>query len=165
MRKQWIGVLACCGAVVIAGCAQRVPAPSGLAPGTPYVSWVIMSGDRDNPDQAFVCQSDPGNDCVIPASRPDAQVFSAVYFYFHGAGSETKYTGSIEIGFFRSAAESRTVPTDVTVKKGESITNQSVTDIVSAAPGTYTMKIDLTAAAAPSGQSQRIREDVPVVVK
>ena len=30
----------------------HVPKPAGIAPGTPYVSWVFMSGDRDNPDRS-----------------------------------------------------------------------------------------------------------------
>lgn len=165
MRKRSICVLACCGVVVSAGCARRVPEPSGVAPGVPHISWVIMSGDRDNPDQDFVCQSDPRNDCVVPASRPDAQVFSDVHFYFHGAGPDTKYTGTIQVGFFRDANDSHAVQTNITVKKNESITNQSVTNIVTATPGTYVMKIELTATSAQTGQSQPIREEVPIVVR
>jgi hypothetical protein len=67
-------------AVATSTCAQRAPRPPDLAPGTPYVSSVLMSGDRDNPDREFVCQSDPRSDCVTEASRADAQAFSDVHF-------------------------------------------------------------------------------------
>ena len=85
---------------MFAGCATHVPEPAVSIPGTPHVSWIIMSGDRDNPDREFVCQSEPRTECVVPVSRPDARVFSDVHIYYHGAGAETKYTGSIQVGFF-----------------------------------------------------------------
>jgi hypothetical protein len=91
-------IVATIAAVLNSTCAKRAPEPAGVVRGTPHISWIIMSGDRDNPDQEFVCQSDPRNDCVLPVSRPDTQVFSDVHFYYHGAGAETKYTGSIDIG-------------------------------------------------------------------
>ena len=99
-------ILVTAAAVLASTCGKRVPGPSGVAPGTPYVSWIIMSGDRDNPDQEFVCQSEPRTECVMPVSRPDAQVFSDVHFYYHGAGAETKYTGSIDVGFFQGSPAS-----------------------------------------------------------
>jgi hypothetical protein len=124
-----------------------------------------MSGDRDNPDQEFVCQSNPRNDCVIPVSRPDAQVFSDVHFYCHGAGAETKYTGSINIGFFQGSADSHQIQVNTTVKKTASIMNQSVTSIVTATPGGYPVIFALVATSTGTGNSQPILEQVPVVVK
>ncbi|MGH9893775.1 MAG: hypothetical protein ACREA0_17685, partial [bacterium] len=62
--------------------------------------------------------------------RSDAQVFSDVHVYYHGAGAETKYAGTMQIGFFRGAGESIKNQTNITVRKTESITNQSVTGIV-----------------------------------
>jgi hypothetical protein len=150
-------------AVLTSACATRVPKPAGIAPGTPYVSWIIMSGDRDNPDQEFVCQSDPRTECVIPASRPEAQVFSDVHIYYHGTGAETKYTGSIEIGFFQGGPESHRIQPNITVRKADSIANQSVVGIVTATPGTYAVTFAIVAAV--TGNSQPIREQVPVAVK
>jgi hypothetical protein len=66
-------------ALVSSACAKRVPEPTGVAPGTPHISWVLMYGDRDTPDQEFSCQSEPRTDCVLPVSRPDAQVFSDIH--------------------------------------------------------------------------------------
>jgi hypothetical protein len=152
-------------AAATATCARRVPTPPDLAPGTPYVSWVFMIGDRDNPDREFVCQSDPRNDCAIEASRPDAQAFSDVHFYYHSAGGETKYDGTVTIGFFDGSSASRTAPTSVVVGKGESITNQSVTGIVTSRPGTYEVTFALTATISQTGRSQPIRQSVQVVVK
>src|SRR5436309_13335793 len=124
------GTLTIPAIALAAACGAKVAMASGVAPGTPYVSWIIMHGDRDNPDREFACQSDARASCVMPVSRADAQVFSHVYLYYHGAGAETKYTGSVQIGFFQGAAESHDMKTNVTVKKSESITNQSVTGIV-----------------------------------
>jgi hypothetical protein len=146
-------------------CGKRVPEPKGLVPGTPHISWVIKNGDRENPDQDVVCQSDSRNDCVVPASRPDAQVFSAVHFYYHGAGSETKYEGPIEIGHFQGSPESHTAQTKITVKKDESIRNQSVTGIVTSMPGTYAIKFSVVATVADTGKTQPIEDSVPIVVR
>ena len=153
-------------AVGSSACARRIPEPAGLAPGTPHVSWIIMRGDRDNPDRDFVCQSDRRNDCVLPASRPNAPVFSDVHIYYHGTGVETKYTGSIQIGFFQgSADETHTVQVDRTVPKTESIVNQSITDDVTVTPGNYAITFALVATLTDTGKTQPIREQVPVVVK
>jgi hypothetical protein len=151
-------------ALVAAACGKRVPEPTGVAPGTPHISWVIMTGDRDSPDREFVCQSDPKNDCVVDATRPDDQRFSDVHFYYHGAGAETKYTGSIQIGFFEGAAESHVVQPNITVKKNEEIANQSILGIVSSKPGRFAITFDLVATT-DTGKTQTIRTDVPIVVR
>jgi len=158
-------ILVTAAAVLASTCGKRVPGPSGVAPGTPYVSWIIMSGDRDNPDQEFVCQSEPRTECVMPVSRPDAQVFSDVHFYYHGAGAETKYTGSIDVGFFQGSPASRQFQANTTVPKNEKIMNHSVIGIVTATPGSHPVKFALAATVAGSGASQPIQMDVPVLVK
>ena len=153
------------GVALATSCGKRVPGPPNLAPGTPHVSWVIMSGDRDNPDREFVCQSDPHSDCVVPASRPNEQTFSDVHVYYHGAGPETRYEGTIEVGFFQGAQNVRTMQTNIVVKKGESITNQSMTSIVTATPGTYAMRFAITATVTDSGTRQPIAETIHVTVR
>ena len=148
-----------------AACATHVPEPKNVAPGTAHVSWVIMSGDRDNPDQEFVCQSDPRNDCSLTVSRPDGQVFGHVHLYFHGAGFETRYEGSVTIGFFGDASQSHAFPTAVTVKEDESIMNSSITGIVTSKPGKYTVDIALTARVTDTGKNDPIHVSVPVTVR
>jgi hypothetical protein len=164
MRKLHV-IVAIVAAVLASTCAKRVPEAAGFAPGVPRVSWIIMSGDRDNPDQEFVCQSDLLNDCVIPVSRPDAQVFSDVHFYYHGAGAETKYSGSIEVGFFQGSTASRKIAANTTVQKAGSIMNHSVTGIVTATPGSYPVTFALVATVTDTGKSQPIQADVAVIVK
>jgi hypothetical protein len=149
---------------LMSGCARHIPEPSVL-PGTPHVSWVIMSGDRDTPDRDFVCQSDPREECVVTASRPDAQVFSNVHFYYHGVGSQTRYEGSIEIGFFQGTTEAHTTRTSVTMEKNESIQNHSVVGIVTSTPGTYAITFSLAANVADTRQNHPIRDSVQIVVK
>ena len=124
-----------------------------------------MSGDSENPNHDFVCQSNPRGDCVIPPSRPDAKVLSAVYFYYHPATIETKYTGSIQIGFFDGSPASHVLRPNVTVKPRESVGNQSVVGIVSSKPGAYTIAIDVAATPTGSGAKKDIREQVQVVVR
>src|SRR5262245_32413638 len=104
---------------------------------------VFMSGDRDTPDRDYVCQSDPRDECIMPASGPDNQVFADRHFYYHGAGAETKYAGSIEIGVFQGSPQTHRSQVNLTVKKSESITNQSVVGIVTNSPGSYAVKFDL----------------------
>lgn len=152
-------------AVFLTACAQRVPEPAGVAPGTPRISWVLMSGDRDNPDAEYVCQSDPRDECVVPASRPDNPVFSNLHIYYHGAGGETRYTGSIQVGYFDGPPESNRLRTNILVRKNKAITNQSVADVVTSTPGIYEVTFDLMAAATATGGSAPIRETLPVTVK
>ena len=68
--------------MLAASCATGVPKPAATA-GTPQISWVLMYGDRDDADREFACQSGPRPECVVPASKPDAPVFSDIHFYFH----------------------------------------------------------------------------------
>lgn len=156
--------IAVTAALLASACARHIPEPPSLAPGTPYVSWVIMSGDRDNPDREFVCQSDPRNDCVIPVSRPDDQVFADVHIYYHGTGAEAKYTGTIDIGFFQGSSASHAIQANTTVKKNESIMSHSVAGIVTATPGRYAVAFSLVATLTDTGKSQPVQHQVPVVV-
>jgi hypothetical protein len=164
-RRLAIAAVGLAGVFGSDACMRGAPKPTaGASPGTPHVSWVIMSGDRENPDRDFVCQSNPRNNCVVPASRADEQVFSDVHIYYHGAGTETKYLGSFEVGFFQGSPASRTVMTDITVRKMGAIANQNVTGIVTSTPGAYEITFELMAAA-DSKPGQPIRERLPVVVK
>jgi hypothetical protein len=144
------------------GCGKRVPVPSAGTPGTPHVGWVIMVGDRDNPNRDFVCQSDPRTDCVMPASRPDDQAFTDVHFYFHPAKAEATYRGTIVIPFFEGSTPHE-LKTDVTVKQGDAIANSSVSGIVPSKPGTYPMTIEVVADS--GGATRQIRDRVTVIVK
>ena len=143
------------------GCERRVHAPPTGPPGTPRVGWVIMVGDRDNPDREFVCQSDPRSECMMPASRPNDQAFTAVYFYFHSATTDTRYTGTIQIGFLEGSTPYEVKP-NVTVKRGASAAASSISGIVSSKPGNYPMTITVDAE---SGSTHLIRDRIPVTVK
>ena len=163
MRKESLVVLFT-AVLFMSACVRRIPELTGVAPGTPHISWIVMHGDSDNPDQEFACQSDPRNECVVPASKPDAQVFSDVHVYYHGAGVETKYVGTVQIGHFGGAGAARKADSNITVMKTESITNQSFTGIVTASPGSYNVTFAMVATTE-GGKSQRIDLQVPVVVK
>jgi hypothetical protein len=117
-------------------------------------------GNRDNADSEFACQSDPRTDCVLPASRSDAQSFSDIPFYFHGAGDETRYEGTINIGYLQGS-ESHTSRTDIAVQKSESITNQSVIGIVTSTPGEYAVTLSLNGTVRDTGKPMPIRTTIP----
>ena len=163
MRASPMIVMAVAAACSIS-CARHVPEPAIRVPGKPYVSWVIMSGDSGNPDEDFVCQSDPRTDCIVPVSRADARVFSDVHVYYHGAGADTRYLGTMQIGFFQGSATAAKTEVDIDVKQNGSITNQSVVGIVSSTPGTYTIAFDLMATV-DAGTGQPIRDQLKVIVR
>src|SRR5262245_4982366 len=141
------------------------PQPTLAAPGEPSVTWVVMSGDRENPDRDFVCQSDSQIRCVVPMSRPDEQVFSDVHVYYHGGDTDLKYVGAIRVGFFRRASENEQIQTHLIVKKGEPIGNQSVVGIVTDVPGAYEIAFNLSAESIPPGNNRQIRQRLPIIVK
>jgi hypothetical protein len=147
----------------VTACAARIPEPVGGHTSSPHLGWVIMSGDVDNPDRDFVCQSNPRDECVLPADRPDARVMGHLHIYYHAAATETKYTGSVRIGFFDGPQHE--INPNLTVKPGEKPGNQSVSDYVSSTPGKYTMSIAVVATPTPAGQAQNIRDDVSVTLR
>ena len=127
-----------------------------------FVPIVIATGCADNPDRDFVYQSTSRDECVVPADRPDARVLGHVHVYDHAASTETKYTGSIRIGFFDQPHD---INPSITVKPGGSPGNQSVSDFVSAKPGTYPMSIAVAATSTQTSETQNIREQVNVIVR
>lgn len=163
MERPFV-ILVACALALSPACGVRVPRPADLPAGTPFISWIIMHGDGDNPDREFACQSTPRNDCVLPASTPDTPVFSHVYLYYHGVGAETTYAGSVQIGFLRGAAAATGSRTNIIVKKDESITNQSTTGIVTNTPGSYALTIVFDATTS-AGAKQPIRDEVRVAVR
>src|SRR5688572_11918544 len=122
--------------ILLWGCAERIPPRPAGAPGAAVVGWVIMAGDRENPDQEFVCQSTPRSECVMPASRPDRIAYSHVHLYFHPAAVNLRYTGSIQIGFFETATE---IKPDVSVSASGAVGNHSVTGMVTDTAGQHAM--------------------------
>ena len=165
-RQMWLLCAVVLGGFLLilfsTGCAKRGPEPVGGHTEAPHLGWVIMSGDRDNPDQDFVCQSNPRSECVAPVDRPDARVLAHVHFYYHPAAAKTKYTGSIRIGFFEKPHE---INPSITVDPGRLPGNQSISDFVSSTPGAYTMTIAVVATSVSSGAVTQIREEVPVTLR
>jgi hypothetical protein len=152
-------------AVALNSTCAKIPERVGVPPGTPHISWVLMYGDRDNPDSEFACQSEPRTECVVPASTPDAQVFSDIHFYYHGAGAETRYEGTINFGYLQGSPDSHTSQINITVPENKSITNSSLTGIVMSTQGTSAVTISLTATVTDTNKTQAIRESISVVVK
>jgi hypothetical protein len=96
--------MAIAGGVFMEGCARSIPKTAGGSVGAPKVGWVVMMGDRDNPDRDFVCYSEAPGDCVMPASRPDGQVFADVLSTIIRP-RRRPVGGTVQIGFFGSPLE------------------------------------------------------------
>ena len=146
-------------------CAKRVPEPTGVAPGTPHISWVLMYGDRDTADREFACESEPRTECVLPVSKPDALVYSDMHLYYHGVGGETKYEGTKNLSYLQGSSDSHLLRVHITATKNESITNESVTGIVTSTPGTYTVTVAVMATVTATGKEYPIQESFQVIVK
>lgn len=159
----WVFAIIAVGAWAV-GCGRRIPQAPNVAPGIPHVTWVLMYGDRDNADAEFACQSGPPADCAIPASRPGTQVFSDLHLYYHGAGGETRYEGTTSIGHM-GTDQPYTSQTNVTVKKNESIANNSVIGIVRSAPGSYDITISLMATLTDTRKTTPIQQTIRVTLK
>jgi len=164
--NRWVKMAFVATAIAAAcGCAGRQPPRPAGPPGMPRVGWVIMSGDRDTPDHDFVCQSVQQSDCVVPMSRANAQVFAHVYVYYHPAATPTRYTGSVQVGFFEGTGGADTIHPDLSVRPGGSPGNQSVVGIVKSQAGTYSLSIAVVATSTQTGASQEIRDLVNVTVR
>jgi hypothetical protein len=166
--RGWRAISAAAGvasSLAFAGCGPQRPQPVVSATGAPQVGWVVMSGGAENPNHDFVCQSNPRSECVLPASRADEKTYAAVYFYYHSAAVDTRYTGTIQIGFFEGASASHQLRPDFTVKAKDSPASHSVDGIVSSKPGRYEIAIDVTATAAGSAAKQNVQERVQVIVR
>jgi hypothetical protein len=160
MRCNIAGVLVT--GLLLSGCGKPIPGAVKGPNRPPQIGWVIMSGDADNPDRDFVCQSNPPGECVMPADRPDARVLAHVYFYYHPAATETRYSGTNRIGFFNQPLD---VAPKITVKPGDRAGNQSISGYVSSKPGLYTLAIAVEATSTTTGEKQDIRGQIPVSVK
>ena len=134
------------------------PVPVGER-SVPRVGWVIMQGTADNPDEEFVCQSNPRNDCTMRASTADRKVFTDVFLYFHPIGMPVRYEGDAEISFL-NATHHLPIATPVDAKN---VARNSVVGIVSEKPGTYNLTFSATATT--SAGPVQIADRVPVTVK
>jgi hypothetical protein len=146
-------------AISAAGCAtNQAPKPVGDA-ASPHVGWVIMQGTLLDPDEEFVCQSNPRTPCELTASTPERQVFSDVHLYFHSIGTESRYEGTAEVTFL---SQGRPMQLNEAVKPG-AVGSHSVAGIVTDKPGEYALNIKASATT-PAGPVQVI-DRVPIVVK
>jgi len=165
ITRSPFGFLAVVLALVLpqAGCLKNIPEPLSGDRNVPQVSWVIMHGDRENPDREYGCQSNPRDECVLPVSRADERSFSDVHFYYHGAAADTKFTGTVSIGFLERSQGASGFTVNSTVQKRGAVNYQGIIGIMTSMPGTYDVVIDI---AGTTGQvTTPIRERFAVTVK
>lgn len=147
------------------GCAQRIPEPVLKPHDVPHISWTIHVADQPGGRETTICSSDPRTECVVPASTEGRKVFAMVHLFFHPAAAETRYTGSVQIGFFGGPAESHEMKPNVIVQPKDSPARHSMSDFVTTRPGKYQMLVALVATSVPNGEGQSIRDEVAVLVK
>ena len=154
LGQRWVAGLS----LLFSSCGtHQVPAVSPS--GAPQVGWVIMHGDIDNPDAEFACQSTPRTECIVPVSQPTRKTFSEVHVYFHSGATDTKFSGSVRIGFL--GQNGTEIMPSLSAKAG-AVEGDSVTGIVTERPGSHELSIEVTAVNAVG--TQQIRERVPITV-
>lgn len=161
MRGLVVFMLACAGG---SACAERIPEPT-VVPTVPHVTWTIASEGQDERER-IVCQSDPRTDCVMAASAKDRRMLAIVHLYLHPAAVETKYVGSIQVGFLNGSSNDRhEAKVDSTVRPKDPPANVTLTGVVTQKPGVYTMAISLEATSGAGGGPQSINDKIQVTVK
>ena len=141
-------------------CATHVPEPKPH-PDTPHISWAIAEGYIDKE----VCRSTENTTCTLNLSTQSPERRIGVFHVFlHPASVDTKYAGSVDVGFLVQSDTKHTHAIDQVVVRGSAPVNFSVAASVKPA-GTYFVNVNLTATAAdgtgsPVPITVRIRVDV-----
>lgn len=162
MRVRQLRVSLVAGAPGAWACAHPIPEPVAVHV-TPHISWVISSTESPDGRERFVCRSDPRTSCVVRTSTPETKRLATVHVYLHPAAEDTKYTGTLQVGFFDAAPETYESKIDSTVSAGDGPRSVSVSDIVTQRPGEYGVTMSLAAKSAK--QSQQIQDNFRVVVE
>lgn len=146
-----------------AACAKHAPEPTPH-PSTPHITWSIgegFGGERN------VCRSTEGASCTLDMSGvAQNRRFGVFHLFLHGASSDTKYKGTVDIGFLGQPGErEHTHPIEREISRGSDPINFSTTGIVKPA-GTYYVDISLSATPlSGSGPAVPIKEKIRVDVK
>jgi hypothetical protein len=90
---------------------------------------------------------------------------ATVHLYLHPSVTQTKYVGTMQVGFLNGSAEPHETRVNSTVRRGSSPVNVSVTGLLSSKRGTYPMTIMLTAETSSTQPPVDIREMLSVTVK
>ena len=150
--------------VVAAGaCAKHAPDPTPH-PSTPHITWSIAEGYGGEKE---VCRSTEATSCTLDLSgvAPNRR-FGVFHLFLHAASTDTKYKGTMDIGFLGQPGESEhTHPIEREIPRGNDSTGFSTTGIVKPA-GTYYVDISITATPlSGSGPALPFKERIKVVVK
>ena len=154
--------LCCAGSPACGG--MRVPEPSPHPQDVPHVSWEIETGTAANKHATVACRSEPRTRCSVPASTIGQQSFATVHVYYHSTPSDTKYAGSVRIGFFGGPDNGHELKPALTVKANSRPISSAVTDVVTTKPGHYTVRISVIATREP-GRTQALQDDIEVEVR
>ena len=146
--------------LLVSACANHVPEPKPH-PDVPHISWAISEGNNDKE----VCRSTEDTACSLNLSgQPGNRRIGIFHVFLHPASADTKYVGSVDIGFLVQSEDQHVHAIDRVVERGSAPVGFSTTGNVKAA-GTYYVTLNLTATAADgSGAAvmltSRIRVDV-----
>lgn len=146
-----------------AGCAKHAPEPSPH-PTTPHITWSISQGYTGEKE---LCRSTEALPCTLDLSRvAQDRRFGVFHLFLHAAATDTKYKGTVDIGFLGQPGERQhTHPIEREIPRGNAAINFSTTGIVRP-PGTYYVEISLTATPLlESGPGVPIKERIKVDVK
>lgn len=144
-------------------CAKHAPEPTPH-PTTPHITWSISEGYTGEKE---LCRSTGASSCTLDMSRvAQDRRFGVFHLFLHAAAADTKYKGTVDIGFLGQPGErDHTHPFEREISRGNDPINFSTTGIVRP-PGTYYVDIALTATpVGGSGPAVPIKERIRVDVK
>lgn len=152
-------------AVVLAAaaCAKHAPEPTPH-PSTPHITWSISQGYTGETER---CRSTEASSCTLDFSEvAQDRRFGVFHLFLHAAAADTKYKGTLDIGFLGQPGErEHTHLIEREIPRGNDPINFSTTGIVRP-PGTYYVEISLMATPlAGSGPGVPIKERIKVDVK
>lgn len=148
-------------ALAMFGCAGHVPEPKPH-PDAPHISWAISEGNNDKE----VCRSTQDAACTLNLSgQPRDRRIGVFHVFLHAGSVDTKYVGSVDIGFLVEPGPGHVHAIDRVVARHSGPVNFSTTGNVKPA-GTYYVTVKLAATAADgSGAAVPITARVRVDVK
>lgn len=158
---RYVMVAAAMAAVLVGACATHVPEPEPH-PNAPHITWSVAEGTNDKE----VCRSTEPAPCTLTlSSEPPNNRLGVFHVFLHAGATDTKYVGTINIGFLvHDSGSQHEHKVDRVITRDSGPVNFSSTGIVKPA-GTYYVDVNLTATAAdgpgrPLPITARIRVDV-----
>ena len=122
----------------------------------------MLSSESQGGTERLVCRSDAPDPCVLTVPADRKPLLATVHVVLHPTQADTRYTGTMRVGFRDSAYETKV---DSTVMGGGPAGNVSVTSLLTLMPGVYTTEMSLTATQKGSSASVSLRDTITLTIQ